>query len=64
MKWEYKTLKIGTTGLFGGKFDEAKLDQTMNESGGQGWELASAFNTDLAGGGTKDVVLIFKRPTS
>jgi hypothetical protein len=34
----------------------------MNELGAQGWELGAAFDTDVAGGGTRDVVVIFKRP--
>ena len=48
----------------GGKVDEAQLDRTMNELGVQGWELAAAFDTGVAGGGTRDVVVIFKRPKS
>ena len=64
MKWEYKTLKVEPKGLMGGKVDEAQLDRVMNEFGAQGWELATAFGTDVAGGGTRDVVLIFKRPKS
>jgi len=36
MKWEYKTVKLGATGLLGGKVDEAQLDRTMNELGAQG----------------------------
>ena len=64
MKWEYKTVKLGVAGLLGGKVDEAKLDHAMNELGAQGWELAAAFDTDVAGGGTRDVVVIFKRPNN
>ena len=62
MKWEYKTIKLGAKGLRGGKFDEAQLDRTMNELGDQGWELGAAFDTEVAGGRTRDVVVIFKRP--
>ena len=61
-KWEYKTIKLGATGLLGGKIDDAKRDRTMNELGVQGWELGAALDTDVAGGGTRDVVVIFKRP--
>jgi len=64
MKWEYKTIKMAATGLMGGKIDEAKLDRIMNELGAQGWELAAALDTDVGGGGTRDVVVIFKRPVS
>ena len=62
MNWEYQTIKLAATGLMGGKINEEKLDQAMNELGNQGWELAAAFDTDIAGGGTRDVVVIFKRP--
>jgi hypothetical protein len=63
MKWEYRTIKLAATGFWmGGKIDEAKLDQMMNDLGTQGWELASAFDTNEAYGSTRDVVVIFKRP--
>lgn len=62
MKWEYRTIKLAGTGYWlGGKIDEAKLDQMMNDLGAQGWELASAFDTNEAYGNTRDVVVIFKR---
>jgi hypothetical protein len=62
MKWEYRTIKLAATGfLMGGKIDEAKLDQMMNDLGEQGWELASAIDTNEAYGSTRDVVVIFKR---
>ena len=63
MKWEYRTIKLAATGFWmGGKIDEAKLDQMMTDLGTQGWELASAFDTNEAYGSTRDVVVIFKRP--
>ena len=63
MKWEYRTIKLAATGfLMGGKIDEVKLDQMMNDLGAQGWELASAVDTNEAYGSTRDVVVIFKRP--
>ena len=62
MKWEYKTIKLATTGFAGGKLDETKLEHFMNELGSQGWELVSAFDTNQAQGETRDVVVIFKRP--
>lgn len=61
-KWEYKTIKLGTTGWFaGGNLDEVKLDTYMNELGQQGWELTSAFDTNQTYGASKDVIAIFKR---
>jgi hypothetical protein len=34
----------------------------MNRLGSQGWELVSAFDTSRGGGGTRDVIAVFKRP--
>ena len=62
MKWEYKTIKLATTGFAGGKLDETRLEHFMNELGAQGWELVSAFDTNQLRGETRDVVVIFKRP--
>jgi hypothetical protein len=62
MKWEYKSLKLGTTGLLGGKIDVESLDAYMNILGEEGWELVAAFDTNQAYGQTRDVLLIFKRP--
>jgi len=31
MNWEYKTIKLQTTGFTGGKVDAIKLDYMMNE---------------------------------
>ena len=61
MKWEYKTVKLATTGLMGGKLDEASLDAMMNDLGREEWELVAAFDTNQAYGSTRDVVVIFKR---
>jgi hypothetical protein len=61
MKWEYKTIKLRAKGLLGGQTNEAHLDAMMNELGEQGWELAAAFDTNEASGGSRDVVVIFKR---
>lgn len=54
MKWEYKAIKLATTGFTGGKVDEAQLEAFMNELGSQGWELVSAFDTNQAYGETRD----------
>ena len=61
MKWEYKTIKLAITGFLGGKLDERKLDDFMNQLGEQGWELVSAFDTNQGGGVTRGVVAVFKR---
>lgn len=62
MNWEYKTIKLGATGILGGKVNENELDTMMNRLGMQGWELAAALDTNKDFGDTKDVVVIFKRP--
>ena len=62
MRWQYKTIKLATSGFLGGKFDEQKLDSFMNELGQQGWELVTGFDTNKAYGETRDVVVVFKRP--
>jgi hypothetical protein len=62
MKWEYRTIKLGTRGVLGGKFDEHQLDAYMNQLGSEGWELVTAFDTNKAYGESRDVVVIFKRP--
>ena len=62
MRWEYKTVKLATTGFLGGKLDELKLDALMNQLGAEGWELVSAFDTAVCYGATRDVVAVFKRP--
>ena len=37
MKWEYKTIKVDTTGFVaGGKFDQNSFEQILNELGEQG----------------------------
>jgi len=62
-QWEYKTIMIKATGWFSaGKVDVDVLDERLNALGGEGWELASGFDTSKYEGETCDVVLIFKRP--
>ena len=61
MKWEYKTVKFKTSGLMGGKFDDNKLNNEMNQLGIQGWELVSSFSTSQSFGESRDIVLIFKK---
>ena len=62
MRWEYKTIKIATSGFAGGKLDENAFTAYMNDLGDQGWELVSAFDTNLTYGATRNVVAVFKRP--
>ncbi|MBU6401833.1 MAG: DUF4177 domain-containing protein [Verrucomicrobia bacterium] len=61
MTWEFKTCKVRTKGLLGGKFREEELDARLNELGQQGWELVSLFTTNRDQGATRDIVAVFKR---
>ena len=62
MNWEYKTVKFPARGGFlGGKFNEALLNEKLNELGTQKWELVSAFSTHQGYGQSRDIVAIFKR---
>lgn len=62
MRWEYKAVSLGTTGFIGGELDEEAFNVLLNRYGGEGWELVSTFDTNKAGGTTRDVVAVFKRP--
>ncbi len=62
-KWEYRTITIAATGWFvGGKVDFGIFTNEMNRLGEDGWELVSAFDTNMGRGETRDVVAVFKRP--
>lgn len=60
-KWEYKTLKYETKGLFGGKVVEGELEEQFNRLGAQGWELVTSFDTSIYQGQSRDIIAIFKR---
>lgn len=62
MNYQYKTVKIQTTGLRGGEIDTDDLDDLLNSFGSNGWELVNAFDTSTANGASKYVVAIFKQP--
>ena len=61
MQWEYRTLKVNCKGFFGGKFDEGRLDEMLNDLGRDGWELVSSFDTNELYGSTRYMVFTFKR---
>ena len=64
MKWEYKTVKFAASGFMGGNVDSEEVDATLNELGHDGWELVAGFDSNSEGGRTRDVIMVFKRPTS
>jgi Domain of unknown function (DUF4177) len=61
--WEYIAQALNVSGVFTmGNVDPKLLNDTLNWYGAQGWELVSTFDTAANSGGTRTVVLIFKRP--
>ena len=63
MRWEYFTHKIDVSGWFiDGEVDEMKLTAVLSQFGSEGWELVSSFATASGGGGSNNLVFIFKRP--
>ena len=62
-KWEYRTEVLEGQGwIVGGKVDKPAMDAMLGRLGSQGWELVSAFDTNMSDGITRLVVFIFKRP--
>ena len=59
--WEYMTLMLGATGFFGGNVSGDELTAKLNELGAEGWELVTAFDTNMAHGQTRDVIAVLKR---
>lgn len=64
MKWEYKSITLNTHGLLGGKVDTREVGEALNNLGGEGWELVTAFDTNQYQGDTRHMVFVFKRPMS
>jgi hypothetical protein len=63
MRWEYYVHTIAAGGVFSqGNVNPVELVNILNFYGGQGWELVSAFDTNSGHGGTRLIVLTFKRP--
>lgn len=63
VRWQYAVKAMNVAGVFTtGNIDPNALNETLNSYGSQGWELVSTFDTAGTSGGTRTVVLIFKRP--
>ncbi|MCZ6855707.1 MAG: DUF4177 domain-containing protein [Gammaproteobacteria bacterium] len=60
-QWEYRTAKVRAGGVFSTKIDDLDMEDYMNELGVEGWELVSAISPVMAGGYSKEVILMFKR---
>ena len=63
MRWEYFVHTMNVAGVFSsGNVNPRELNDTLNHYGNQGWELVSAFDTNSGHGGSRLIVLTFKRP--
>jgi hypothetical protein len=63
MQWEYVVHTLNVTGFFtSGHVNPQELQHVLNHYGYQGWELATSFDTSSGQGGSRLVVLTFKRP--
>jgi hypothetical protein len=60
-KFEYRILDVAAGGFWGGKIDAQELTNKLNELGREGWEVISATDTDIYGGGTKGLIIVLKR---
>ncbi len=47
-----------------GLIDTDRLAQELNELGRDGWELVTGFDSHAVSRGTREAVLLFKRPAS
>lgn len=61
LRWEYLTLKFGTSGWLGGHVDTAELDAELNALGDDGWEVVAALDTNQSHGQSRYIVVILKR---
>lgn len=60
-KWEYKTIKMSTTGFMGGILDSSELNEKLNSLGEEGWEVTTGLVTNQGNGYSREVVVILKR---
>jgi hypothetical protein len=62
MRWQYRPIMLRAGGVvFGGAVDGQELTDRLNELGAEGWELVTAFDTNMAHGRTRDVLAVLKR---
>jgi hypothetical protein len=60
MKWEYKTVRYESAGLFSTKSKTDEPDRLLNQLGVDGWGLAATLHPTT---GSAENLLIFKRAT-
>ena len=62
-RWQYKAFKFEPDGFFqGGKIDAAKMENTLNLLGREGWELTSIVAVNAVDGITRNIAVVLKRP--
>jgi hypothetical protein len=63
MQWEYFVHTLDIFSVFStGHVNPREMQDVLNHYGHQGWELVSAFDTSAGRGGSRLIVLTFKRP--
>ena len=62
MNWEYKTVVLPISGTLLPKVDPTEIDAALTRLGRDGWELVSAFDTNVNTGSSFQLVAIFKKP--
>ncbi|GAB3541080.1 DUF4177 domain-containing protein [Spirosoma fluminis] len=60
-KFEYRVLDVAASGFWGGDIDSQTLTDKLNELGRDGWEVISAVDTAVYGGGSKGLIIMLKR---
>lgn len=60
-KYEYKVIKVTESGFWDPKLDTNLIETGMNKLGGDGWELTSVIDTNSYHGGTKEIIMFFRR---
>jgi hypothetical protein len=62
-RWQYTMLTVDVYRFARGpRVDPAEISGSLNQLGGEGWELVSMIDVNAGQGGTCDLVAVFKRP--
>jgi Domain of unknown function (DUF4177) len=64
-RWEYVTLRMDVDRfVLGPHIDVHDISRHLNHLGGEGWELVSLMDVNVAEGSTSDLLAVFKRPAA
>lgn len=62
-RWQYTMLSVDVYRFARGPHVDVKqISGTLNQYGGEGWELVSMIDVNAGQGGTCDLVAVFRRP--